>query len=278
MASCYDHRGIRGLTAAIGLLVGLVGPVDAQVIVTPFTLTVEGAPVQAILYQSGGPPNKRPALVFSTGAGRELKSYEWLYRSLADRGYVVLAQRYRDGDSGFHLRDVEDIRHAISHLQSLLNVDRERIGLIGHSRGANATLRATASEPRVRSTIALSPPTDHAQMALALRAYAPGRYRELLKRYGQTPEEAPAYFKAIDPVSYADQIKSPVMLIHGTADLVAPPEQSQRMYDALVKAGNTRVQLKLLPGLGHSFEQGFQGYRFEQVMELVSQWLTETLR
>lgn len=262
----------------IGLSFIVSGTWGAEITFTTLTFVSEGAPVQAILYQPREVTGKLPALVFSTGLARNLKAYEWLYRPLAEHGYVLLAQRYRDGDVRFHLRDVEDIRHAISHLQGLPYVDPQRIGIIGHSRGGNASLRAAAKDPRVRSTIALSPPTDYARLVRGLREHAPTRYRGLLKVFGGTPEEAPDYYQAISTMNYADQIKTPVLLVHGTGDFIASHDHSQWMYDALMKAGNPHVKLELLPGLGHFYEQGFGGYRFEKVAELVSRWFSETLK
>src|SRR5262245_33814045 len=132
----------------------------AEVTANPVTFTSEGEPVQAVLYQGAG-GGKEPALVLSPGRIRDLKGIEWLSRALADRGYVVLAQRYRDGDVRYYGRDAEDIRNAISYLAKLSGVDGARIGIVGHSRGGMASLLAAATDVRVRSTVALSAPTDH---------------------------------------------------------------------------------------------------------------------
>lgn len=266
--------------ACVMLLVALIaaGASGGEIAIAPLTFLSEGEPVEAILYKPRESAGKRPALVLSPARLRNIKGLEWLSRSLAERGYVVLAQRYREGDVRYQLRDVDDIRHAISYLESFTDVDAGRLGIIGHSRGASASLRAAAKDLRVRSTVALSPPTDHARYMRGVREYAPSRYAVMLKAYGGSPEETPDYYHAISAVNYAAQIKTPVLLVHGTGDLLAPHDHSQWMYDALVKAGNPRVKIELLPGLGHWFEDGYGGYRFERVSELVSQWFAETLQ
>ncbi len=190
----------------------------------------------------------------------------------------MLAQRYRDGDVRFHLRDVEDVRNAISYLEGVSYVDPRRIGIIGHSRGGSASLRAAAKVPRVRSTVALSPLTDNARWIRGLREHNPTQYALSVKRHGGTPEEDPQYYQAISAVNYAGQIKTPVLLIHGTNDLLAPPDHSQWMYDALVRSENPRVEIQSLPGLGHDFEDS-KGFKdTAKVVELVSQWFAETLK
>jgi hypothetical protein len=99
-------RTMTSIVAAL-LLVLFAGPgLGAEITLTPVTFTSEGAP-------------------------------EWLSRALADRGYVVLAQQYRDGDVRYYGRDAEDIRNAISHLQKVPGVEPGWIGIIGHSRAAS---------------------------------------------------------------------------------------------------------------------------------------------
>jgi dipeptidyl aminopeptidase/acylaminoacyl peptidase len=249
----------------------------ADLTVSPVTFTSEGAPVQAMLYQAAG-GTKQPALVLSPGRLRNIRGIEWLSRALADRGYVVLIQQYRDGDARYFWRDAEDIRNAISHLEKLSGVDGARIGIIGHSRGGMASLLAAASDVRVRSTVALSAPTDHLRYVRGLREYAPSRYAEMVKAHGGSPEDIPEYYREVSAVTHADRIKTPVLLVHGTLDLVAPHDHSQWMYEALVKAGHPRAKLELLPGAGHFFEAGFTGYRYERVVELTANWFAETLK
>jgi len=271
-------RTMTSIVATL-VLVFFAGPgLGADITLTPVTFTSEGAPVQAMLYQPAAGATKQPALVLSPGRTRDMKGIEWLSRALADRGYVVLAQQYRDGDVRYYGRDAEDIRNAISHLHKLPGIEPGRIGIIGHSRGGMASLLAAANDARVRSTVALSPPTDHVRYVRGLREYSPSRYAEMVKSHGGTPEEAAEYYREISAVTYADRIKTPVLLVHGTLDLVAPHDHSQWMYEALVKAGNARAKLELLRGVGHFFEQAFSGYRYDRVVELTTSWFAETLK
>lgn len=95
---------------------------------------------------------------------------------LAERGYVCLApdaigfgeriaagkQPY-DNSLAFYRRHPNwsfmgkmawDVRRLVDYLQSLPNVDPERLGTIGHSHGAYGTLFAAALEPRLTAAIA----------------------------------------------------------------------------------------------------------------------------
>lgn len=245
--------------------------------ITELTFPSGGEEVPAMLFSSAETAREAPALVVSTGAGRNIEGLKWLAAPLARQGYVVLVQGYRDGDSRFHLRDVEDIKNAISYIVQLPYIDAQRVGLVGHSRGGSASLRAAAQDVRVRSTAALAPPTDYGHWTRGIRDYAPGEYGLALKRFGAAPEDDPRYYEVISPLHYARLIKTPVLLVHGTSDLRTPAEHSQWMHDALIEAGNRRVELHLLAGLGHAFEDGFRGYGFDTVSDILRDWFAATL-
>ncbi|GGC64912.1 hypothetical protein GCM10011504_48700 [Siccirubricoccus deserti] len=250
----------------------------AAVHVAPVTLTSGGEPIRAVLYQlDGGADRPRPAVVLSPPRLRTIEQLDWLARALAARGIVVLAQAFRNGASRYQLRDVEDVCAAVSWLTGLPGVDAARIGAVGHSRGGSASLRAAAADVRIRSTVALAPPTDVARYVRGLQDYAPSRYRTMVAGYGATPDEEPDYYRAISPIAYADRIRTPVFLVHGTLDLIAPHEHSEWMRAALLRAGNARVRLELVEGMGHFFELGMAGYQFVRIAGLAAAWFEETL-
>ena len=80
------------------------------------------------------------------------------------------------------------------------------------------------------------------------------------------------------PVALAgDPAGPPILLLHGTADMRVPVDQSVRLAAAFKDAGNENVRLELLPGVGHYFELGTAGYQFDKAMELTASWLEEVL-
>jgi uncharacterized protein len=242
------------------------------------TFESEGEPVQALLYEPADRQRPHPAVVISPSRLREIGDLDWLARPLAERGYVALCQAYRDGDTRYQLRDVEDVRSALNWLQAWKNVDVSSIGLIGHSRGGSASLQAAALDERVRSTVALNSPIDIARYVSALKAHARSRYDLMVRGYGGGPESDPEFYRAISPITYADRLTTPVLLIHGEADLIAPQEHSTWMRDALIKAGNLRASLQLVPSMGHFFEVGLKGYLFDDIVRRCTDWLVATLR
>jgi len=240
------------------------------------TVDSEGEPVDGLVYPPRN-PDRQIGVVVSPGRAGTLEELNWLAAPLADAGYTVLIQGYRAGRTRYQLRDVDDVRCAVSWLQSEARGTIHKIVAIGHSRGASASLRAAASDPRINATVALSAPVDVARYMSALREHSPSRYRTLAAGYGATPEIDPHYYSNISPLTHASLNASPVLLIHGADDMVAPKEHSEWMHAALVSHGKASVRLELIAGAGHFFESRFNGYLHAQVVELVIEWLNDTI-
>ncbi len=94
---------------------------------------------------------------------------------------------------------------------------------------------------------------------------------------GGTPDEVPERYAAVRALDYADRIHQPVLLIHGTLDMVAPWDHSIWMEQALRAAGNARVRLELIPLMGHFLEMTTQGYQFDRVAGVIIDWLAPIL-
>jgi dipeptidyl aminopeptidase/acylaminoacyl peptidase len=121
-------------------------------------------------------------------------------------------------------------------------VDRSRVGVMGHSYGAFMTANLLAHTDIFRAGIARS-----------------GAYNRTLTPYGFQNEERtywqdPDLYFQMSPFSYADKIKTPILLIHGEADdnTGTYPIQSERFYAALKGQGAT-VRLVFLPLEPHHY-------------------------
>ncbi len=64
--------------------------------------------------------------------------------------------------------------------------------------------------------------------------------------------ECPDLVQRANPASYARPGAPPFLIMHGLADAVVPPQQSELLYEAIA-AHNNQVTLCLVPGLGHGF-------------------------
>ncbi len=142
--------------------------------------------------------------------------------------------------------------------------DRNKIGVGGHSYGAFMTGNLLAHTDLFAAGIARS-----------------GAYNRTLTPFGFQSEErtfweAPDVYNKMSPFNYADEIKEPLLLIHGEADNNSGtfPIQSERMYSAMKGHGAT-VRLVMLPHESH-------GYRAkESIMHMaweMDQWLEKYVK
>ncbi len=122
-------------------------------------------------------------------------------------------------------------------------VDRNRVAVMGHSYGAFMTANLLAHSDLFRAGIARSGAYN--------RSLTPFGFQNEERTYWQAPE---VYYK-MSPFSYADKIKTPILLIHGEADNNTGtfPIQSERFYDALKGEGAT-VRFVLLPLEAHGYQ------------------------
>jgi dipeptidyl aminopeptidase/acylaminoacyl peptidase len=131
---------------------------------------------------------------------------------------------------------------AIDKLSELGVGDRNRVAVGGHSYGAFMTVNLLAHTNLFKAGIARS-----------------GAYNRTLTPFGFQNEErtywqAPEVYNRMSPFSYADKIKTPLLMIHGEADNNPGtfPIQSERLYNAIKGHGGT-VRFVQLPFESHGY-------------------------
>ncbi len=137
---------------------------------------------------------------------------------------------------------VMNAKAAIDKACEIGPIDRDRIGIGGHSYGAFMTANLLAHSDLFRAGIARS-----------------GAYNRTLTPFGFQNErrtfwEAPDVYGKMSPFNAAQKVNEPLLLIHGQADSNPGtfPVQSERMYQAVRGNGGT-VRLVLLPHEDHGY-------------------------
>jgi dipeptidyl aminopeptidase/acylaminoacyl peptidase len=135
-------------------------------------------------------------------------------------------------------------------------VDRDRVGVGGHSYGAFMTANLLAHSDMFRAGIARS-----------------GAYNRTLTPFGFQSErrtfwEAPELYEKVSPFFYADKINEPILMIHGEADSNQGtfPIQSERLFAAISGLGG-KARLVMLPfeAHGYSAKESTEHTLFEMV-------------
>ena len=148
---------------------------------------------------------------------------------------------------------------AIGALSSIGVGDSKRVAVGGHSYGAFMTAHLLSHTNLFKAGLARS-----------------GAYNRTLTPFGFQAEErtyweSPDLYYKMSPFSYANKIKTPILLVHGEADDNPGtfPINSERLYNAIKGHGGT-VRLVYLPYEAH----GYRGK--ENLLHLLweqSQWL-----
>ncbi len=154
--------------------------------------------------------------------------------------------------------ELADIEDAVGWLQKLPYVDRNRIGIMGHSYGGFMTLYALTHSDKFRMGIASAPVADW-------RNYD-SIYTE---RYMGLPHENAEGYQAASIVEAAGKLKGRLLLVHGTLDDNVHVDNSLQLIQALQKAG-IKFDFMLYPQATHNLAAGGRHYhelRFQFILE-----------
>jgi acetyl esterase/lipase len=185
-----------------------------------------------------------PAIVAIHGGGwrgGDKTDYGRSLARLAEAGFVIAAVDYRLSRPGRPSwpENIDDVRESVRWLRrhaSEYGVDPNRIVALGASAGGHlAALLGTGTDPsaRVEAVIDFYGPTD-------LRALFATRQKtttSLTLFLGGRPDEYPGRYDEASPIRQVSADSAPMLLIHGTDDLLVPLEQSRMMAEALSRAG-----------------------------------------
>ncbi len=238
----------------------------------------DGVDLNADYYQptTQGP---HPVLVAIHGGGWQKGNssfYKYLGPYLAKCGYAIFAINYRlvDGGKNRYPKSVNDVRAAIQFVKgnsSNLNIDIERIGLIGDSAGGHlATLVTLSGDKELYiSTSEISIYSSiNTWVKVCIGVY--GVYdmaaqwsHDLIHRrandnisenyLGFKPtENRKIYFEA-SPISHAEQTKhkTSFMLAWGTGDRVVDPETQSVVFMKALKQSGFSVRSIVIPCAEH---------------------------
>ncbi|HET9225293.1 MAG TPA: alpha/beta fold hydrolase [Thermoanaerobaculia bacterium] len=220
-------------------------------------------------------PGERPAVVICHGfkGFQEWGFFPYLAALLADRGFVVIRFNLSGagmlpGDDlvtdpgaftanthGKELSDLLSVLEATGRTLAPGRVDRNRLGLFGHSRGGGNSILAAAQEPWFDQIRAL---VTWASVSTFDR-YTPeqkedwrrnGRFPVVNARTGQQLAlglDLLEELETLDILAAARTIRIPWLIVHGEDDETVPVAEADRLAE--VSAG----ELLRIPGANHTF-------------------------
>src|SRR5262247_66188 len=179
------------------------------------------------------------------------------HRMLAQQGYVVMsvdnrgtpAPRGRAWRKSIYrqmgIRNSLDQANAVRAILKWPFVDATRIGIWGWSGGGSSSLNAIFRNP------------DLYQVAMAVAPVADLRYYDTIyqERYCGLPQDHPDEYRQSSSITFADQLKGQLLIVHGTGDDNVHYQGTESLIDALV-AADKPFTMMAYPNRSHGIFEG----------------------
>ncbi len=228
----------------------------------------DGLEIPAYLTLPKGVPAKNlPALLIPHGGpwARDLWGYNSLAQFFANRGYAVLMPNFR-GSTGYGKKFLDagnkewgkkmqdDVTWGAKYLVSEGIADPKRIGILGGSYGGYATLAGVTFTPDLyAAAVDIVGPSNLITLLESIPPYWEPIRKLFYERMGNpTTPDGKALLTERSPLTYADKIKTPLLVVQGAND----PRVNKREADQIVIALRDRgypVEYLLAPDEGHGF-------------------------
>lgn len=248
--------------------------VHAFVIRPPDSAPSTGDRSPGLLYIHGGP-------MFQYGLG-----FFDEFQMAAACGYVVVAGNPRGSDGygeewaraiigDLGNKDWMDVTALADHLESLPEVDEDRLGVGGGSYGGFMTGWALSHDQRFKAGLVERAVTSWNSFS---RTSDIGPWFTA-KTIGATMEDDPSSVTRQSPLHYAADITAPTLIVHSEHDWRCPIEQGEQLFTAIRRAGGDATMVRF-PDENHGLTRGggpvHRVERFEIVHEFFARHLDGT--
>jgi dipeptidyl aminopeptidase/acylaminoacyl peptidase len=218
--------------------------------------------------QRTGVPAEPLPLVLNVHGGpwyRDSFGYRADHQWLANRGYAVLSVNFR-GSTGFgkefvNAGDLEwgrkmhdDLLDAVEWAIARGITTREQVAIFGGSYGGYAVLWGMTNTPETFACgVDIVGPSNLKTLLDSVPAYWASFFEQLARRVGDPRTEAGlALLEERSPLSYAENIRKPLLIAQGANDPRVKQAESDQIVDAMMAHG-IPVTYVLYPDEGHGF-------------------------
>jgi dipeptidyl aminopeptidase/acylaminoacyl peptidase len=182
--------------------------------------------------------------------------------AFASAGYAVLFPMPRGGsgygEAGHRMiindwggPDYKDIMAGVDHLIARGVADADRLGVMGASYGGFMTNWIVTQTNRFKAASAGASISDLADL------YYLTEGGDLMAEYFKRPWENPEGYRAHSPITFAANVRTPLLLQHGDRDPRVPLVTAQKFHRALLALGKA-VEFDIYPRGGHVFYEPVQ--------------------
>ncbi|WP_421659074.1 S9 family peptidase [Leptothermofonsia sp. ETS-13] len=210
------------------------------------------------------PEGERPPLLVKSHGGPTAAastSFNLRIQYWTSRGFAVLDVNY-GGSTGYGreyrerlkgrwgIVDVDDCVNGAKYLAEKGEVDGNRLVIDGGSAGGYTTLAALTFRNTFKAGASFYGVSDLEALATDTHKFE-SRYLDSL--IGSYPERKDLYVER-SPIHFCDRLNCPVIFFQGNEDKIVPPNQAERMVNAL-RAKKVPVAYVLYEGEQHGFRK-----------------------
>ena len=238
-------------------------------------------PVDADSNEDGIPDQPLPTILNPHGGPwwRDFWGYNPLHQWMANRGYAVISVNFRSstgfgktflnaGNLEWGGKVMEDQMDAVQWAIASGIADPHKFGVMGASFGGYSTLAGLTMYPEV---FACGVDQVGPVNLITLLESTPPYWKAMLEMFtthvgDHRTEEGRALLKKHSPLTYADQIRAPLLIGQGAND----PRVKQAESDQIVQAMNAHqipVTYVLYPDEGHGFARPENNFSFNAITE-----------
>ena len=185
------------------------------------------------------------------------------------RGSEGYGQDFNDGNH----RDwghgpTRDVLAGVDALVAEELADPDRLGLTGGSYGGYLTNWIIGHDGRFRAAMTCRSVSDMAMLFLT-GDISGGDWA--LMEFDATPWSDPAYFREISPVTYADRIRTPLLIQHSENDIRTTIGQAEALFTVL-RSHRRPVRLLRVPEETHELTRSGTPFRRIENLRIVLDW------
>jgi len=169
-------------------------------------------------------------------------------------------------------REFQDIMEAVDYVLGIFDVDKERLGITGYSRGGFLTNWTITHTDRFKAAVTAGGISDFYSF------YGIGDEMHIWceENFEGTLWDSEELYRAKSPLRYVKNVKTPAMIIHAQQDYRSSVTQAEELYVALKSLGK-EAELIIFPNENHGLPRTSAPLHLIEYHQHVIRWFRKYL-